>query len=101
MNEGKCAADHNGNQVCFCKPGYSGIQCEHSKSCIHITSQRKIKKYTFILGISSFLINYVVISDICSPNPCYNGGTCSISHGKVECHCPDGYDGDHCESSKI
>lgn len=53
------------------------------------------------MGISSFLINYVVISDICSPNPCYNGGTCSISHGKVECHCPDGYDGDHCESSKI
>ena len=34
MNDGKCAADHNGNQVCFCKPGYSGIQCEHSKSCI-------------------------------------------------------------------
>ena len=38
MNGGKCAEDHNENLVCFCKPGYSGIQCEHSKSCIHISS---------------------------------------------------------------
>ena len=99
MNEGKCAEDHNGNRVCFCKPGYSGIQCEHSKSCIHLSSQRK--KIIYILGIISFFISKIFVLDICSPNPCYNGGTCSIKHGKVECNCPDGYSGPHCESSKI
>ena len=30
MNGGVCDVDHNGNLVCFCPPGYSGIQCEHS-----------------------------------------------------------------------
>ena len=31
LNKGVCDEDHNGNLVCFCPPGYSGIQCEHSK----------------------------------------------------------------------
>ena len=43
---------------------------------------------------------YQYDTDICVPNPCYNGGTCNIKHGKVECDCPKGYNGTHCEESK-
>ena len=41
----------------------------------------------------------VLILDICAPNPCYNGGTCKIEHGKAECTCPPGYSGIQCEHS--
>lgn len=37
--------------------------------------------------------------DICEPNPCQNGGTCSPTFGGhyYECSCPVNYDGEHCE----
>ena len=57
----------------------------------------------FILysDVEIFLKYYMLkFLDICSPNPCYNGGTCNVEHGKVVCSCPKGYNGTHCETSK-
>jgi len=35
--------------------------------------------------------------DVCDPNPCQNGGTCSDDGGAASCECPDGFTGNHCE----
>ena len=35
--------------------------------------------------------------DICDPNPCYNGGTCSTNGSYVLCSCDSSFTGIHCE----
>ena len=34
-----------------------------------------------------------MISDLCDPNPCQNGGTCNLGN----CQCAEGYTGAMCE----
>lgn len=50
-------------------------------------------------------LNYVGLDDLgyqlqtidpCSPNPCQNGGTCSVVDHLVQCTCALGYYGQHC-----
>ena len=38
----------------------------------------------------------MVPQDLCHPNPCQNGGTCTQEGGRVSCSCPDGTGGDLC-----
>ena len=49
QNDGICAADHNGKELCFCPPGYSGILCEHSKFC---------DKYYLNITLNNYKINF-------------------------------------------
>ncbi|CAF4416809.1 unnamed protein product, partial [Adineta steineri] len=36
--------------------------------------------------------------DVCTPNPCLNGGTCMSNNvGGFTCQCPQGYSGQRCE----
>ena len=53
------------------------------------------------------LFCHIVSRALCNPNPCLNGGTCSVfeSYNEtldyipvVECRCVVGYEGDNCES---
>ena len=38
-------------------------------------------------------------SSPCNPNPCKNGGTCSYDDdGGAVCKCPEGFEGDKCET---
>ena len=66
-----------------------------------------IDKCYRVLLVHLILLYLLVFNNIqftlgaCSPSPCYNGGTCTIDdNGAPECRCPDGYDGDFCETSK-
>lgn len=34
----------------------------------------------------------------CDPNPCHNGGSCTIVSGEEVCSCPSPYYGSRCES---
>ena len=48
----------------------------------------------------SFFVRAIIIG-VCDPNPCFNGGVCSVSHeGKFNCTCPAGFGGDKCEISE-
>ena len=38
------------------------------------------------------------ILDLCNPNPCQNGGTCSIRGTVYDCHCPSMFVGDLCQN---
>lgn len=39
------------------------------------------------------------IYNVCSPNPCQNGGMCSaVVYGGFKCYCPVDYKGTYCES---
>ncbi|XP_005082151.1 protein crumbs homolog 2 isoform X1 [Mesocricetus auratus] len=37
-----------------------------------------------------------VSEDVCSPNPCFNGGTCHITWNDFYCTCPDNFTGPAC-----
>ena len=41
-----------------------------------------------------------MLDDLCTPNPCYNNGTCYESNEITYCTCPDGVAGNLCEDSK-
>ena len=40
-------------------------------------------------------------ADECESNPCKNGATCIDDHYKYNCSCALGFEGIHCESSKL
>lgn len=37
--------------------------------------------------------------DPCTPDPCFNGGSCDDNDGRYECTCAEGFDGKTCEST--
>nr|XP_051711281.1 protein crumbs homolog 2 isoform X1 [Oryctolagus cuniculus] len=37
-----------------------------------------------------------VSEDVCSPNPCFNGGTCLVTWNDFQCTCPDNFTGPTC-----
>ena len=38
-------------------------------------------------------------ADLCSDNPCQNGGTCSTDGSSASCECAEGFEGDLCETA--
>eukprot|EP00057_Strongylocentrotus_purpuratus_P028659 XP_011683133.1 PREDICTED: uncharacterized protein LOC578978 isoform X8 [Strongylocentrotus purpuratus] len=73
LNDGLCKKDHNDNNRCICKPGFSGPLCE----------------------------NEIMVLDPCQPNPCGSNGTCRHtprgSTLSFICDCAPEYSGRYCE----
>ncbi|GBM93842.1 hypothetical protein AVEN_251205-1 [Araneus ventricosus] len=40
-------------------------------------------------------------SDLCNPNPCQNGGQCSVRSRDYKCECKDPFFGKNCEMGKF
>ena len=38
--------------------------------------------------------------DLCDPDPCQNGATCSNFMTSYNCTCPEGFTGENCEGKK-
>jgi len=66
-----CFASVADDFVCVCNPGFVG----DGKTC------------------------ETDAGDVCAPNPCQNGGTCSDVGGAAACACPAGFTGDTCETA--
>lgn len=41
----------------------------------------------------------VAVTSLCEPNPCQNGGSCSVSQSTAVCECPQYTTGTYCEST--
>lgn len=48
------------------------------------------------------MIDFFFLSgrDPCLVNPCHNNGTCVYMGTTYQCHCPEGFVGQYCETSK-
>ena len=45
-------------------------------------------------------MNYLVLANLCHPNPCLNSGQCMDIGGTYDCVCTPQYKGKHCEGKK-
>ena len=79
MNGGSCYSS-GGYTGCTCPGGWYGQYCEY---------------YWSETTTSSSLNNS---TDVCSMNPCMNGGSCIFSGGFPVCLCPNGWHGQYCEN---
>ncbi|XP_032225845.2 delta and Notch-like epidermal growth factor-related receptor [Nematostella vectensis] len=64
----------------------------------------KMARYGLTFAISVVFHSCLVLSskhnvdqNVCLPNPCTNGGLCSVNGTNFLCDCPQGYRGDRCE----
>ena len=44
-------------------------------------------------------MNFVLLLDVCDPNPCLNNATCMAGeNGTIICTCPEGFTGERCKT---
>ena len=55
------------------------------------------RREAYSSGYMIFDYNFVVDSEECSTNPCWNGGTCVDGCASYTCHCAPSYRRTHCE----
>ena len=50
------------------------------------------------MQLDNAVLNYFVVFDPCAPNPCLNGGTCTVANDTIaQCECMFGLTGDTCK----
>ncbi|CAH1121617.1 unnamed protein product [Ceutorhynchus assimilis] len=69
--------------------------CVHG-SCVSYGSNQSDASFTCVCDRSFTGILCDQKRDLCSPNPCLNGGTCQTRKGRFTCICPPGYVGRNC-----
>lgn len=75
-NGGKCVEGVGANYTCVCRSGFTGANCQLTVSSASASS-----------------------ANLCSPNPCLNGGQCEISSTSATyiCKCALTFSGKNCE----
>ncbi|XP_030831233.1 mucin-17 isoform X5 [Strongylocentrotus purpuratus] len=78
---GRCLETPEGDVTCQCRPGYSGILCQHDDIL-------KVDVPPALLG-----------EDACSSSPCLHNGTCIVQIQELyTCFCLSDWTGQNCES---
>ena len=104
-NSGSCY-----NATCHCESGSIGLYCEfdtcdqNESKCLNNGTCFNLPENDWEEGVDPFYCRCA--SDFyygercekvtCSPNLCYNGGSCIDEH-QAGCNCLNGYTGDQCE----
>ena len=118
LNGGTCSDGVN-SYTCSCAAGFTGKDCETSKSLyiiigycrpnFNIVTLIKPKSALIYQGI---YVKYLVAMPItycfyfvdineCAIIPCLNGGTCTDGVNNYTCSCAAGFTGNDCETSKL
>lgn len=99
-NEGICAETHNGKEMCFCPPGYSGIYCEHSvcePSPCYNGGNCTVVDGKFHCQCPNGFSGDKCEMNVCVGHEC-NHGYCEVVSGQASCHCNDGWSGEDCNT---
>nr|CAB3233619.1 protein crumbs [Phallusia mammillata] len=104
-NKGSCASKENGEFVCYCISGFTGIQCEADiNECLSSpcqnggTCEEFINEYRCLCNGTGFT-GPLCSQDIneCTKSPCPEQSTCYNRPGDFVCLCPVGYSGRYCD----
>ena len=100
-----CIADATDGFVCVCSIGFTGPQCRwplnecEPKPCgddINACLPGRYGSYLCRCG-SGYTGPNCNLPDLCSPNPCHNGGTCDVVGDGYTCQCSTDCTGVNCE----
>ncbi|XP_078383686.1 uncharacterized protein LOC144666194 isoform X4 [Oculina patagonica] len=111
LHDGRCIEINEEDYMCACKPGYTGKNCNefvsqvnadgrHNVPVFHSTAlpnNLKAASPTHAVTGLALQSNNKPTASVCSPNPCQNGGSCSINGHSFDCSCTKGFKGKHCE----
>ena len=114
-HNGTCEISKNETAVsynCQCSPGYEGENCEKGKLiycpyCLFLSPYSFEMSHKAIKRLDIFCKFYLILIDLCDPNPCLNGGTCRsgkhlhVNSMNERCKCTEEYEGFFCDTSKI
>ena len=107
--------DFTSIHTCYCPSGYNPSNncsseinecdnnvCHFNGECIDLIDDYKCICPTFTSGKDCSIVCSSQSCDLCTPNPCLNGGTCTVQSGTKVCgSCPEGYTGTLCQLTTI
>ncbi|NXY47936.1 DLL4 protein, partial [Ceuthmochares aereus] len=105
-NGATCMNTGQGSYTCSCKPGFTGVDCEHeisecdSNPCRNGGSCTDMENGYHCLCPPGYYGTHCEHSALtCIDSPCFNGGTCLEKEqgASYTCVCPFGFTGSNCE----
>ncbi len=101
QNGGICVPNFSSNAAsCTCVGTWTGPTCSTS-TVFTCTNNSQCGPGTCTSGACVCPSGYsgqTCGNYVCSPNPCLNGGNCSVVSGAAYCTCPSGYTGTTCQT---
>uniref|UniRef100_A0A8C6IE28 Protein crumbs homolog 1 n=1 Tax=Mus spicilegus TaxID=10103 RepID=A0A8C6IE28_MUSSI len=93
-----------GNFLCQCPPGYSGLNCETATNscgghlCQHGGTCRKDPEHPVCICPPGYAGRFCETDhNECASSPCHNGAMCQDEINGYSCYCVPGYQGRHCD----
>ena len=102
QNGGTCVSLGGDAMECECTDGFTGSQCEDvidNCPCLNGGYCERLEGVQICFCPEEFVGPLCEYPNPCLPNPCNNGGTCTVQRGYTHtCTCDQGWTGSACET---